>query len=76
MESKHPVVSTTRRNVHSSQRQSYRIILDALQKPSLLMKDRLKDFEGQFVVNAFDITWQAKQCAMVLSIMNGGQPFN
>lgn len=49
------------------------MILDALQQGSSPVKNSLLKFEDQFVVSAFDNTWQAKQCAMVLSMMSGKQ---
>lgn len=70
IESKHPVIAATRRNIRSSEMQTYRMILDVLQTSSP-MKQKLKKFEDQFVMSAFDNSWQAKQCAMVLSMMNG-----
>ena len=71
LDSKSEVMASIKRNVRSSEIQSYRLILDTLQKPTSSIKEGLRKFEEQFVLSAFDNTWQAKQCAMVLAMMNG-----
>ena len=76
LESKHEVVIAMRRQIRSSELQSCRMIMDALQQGKTLTREKLKDFEDQFVVSAFDNTWQAKQCAMVLSMMKGSTEHN
>eukprot|EP00210_Caulerpa_lentillifera_P007482 g7148.t1 len=70
LDSKHIVMVSVRRNVHTSEMQAYKAILEVAQEGSAKLKQRIKQFEKSFILSAFDTTWQAKQCALILSFLN------
>lgn len=58
-----------RRNVHTSEMQAYKTILEIVQDGSRKLRRRIKQFEKSFILSAFDMTWQAKQSALILSFL-------